>query len=300
MRLRLSVLAILLCALIATTALAQSGYPQPRDNYVNDFANVLSTDAESYIRIQLEAVEARDDIEMSVVTIGSIGDYTTSARSFEAFATGLFNTWGVGDATRGDGILLLVAVEDREVRVELGEGYSVANNNDAEDLLNENILPAFRRGDYQTGIVNGVRALINEFTGVLPPLPPSGLAQSQPTPIFTQQAAREEDEEGDQSGMALLVLFVVILGGWWLIQTLSTYSSGNAADGWAGDPDSSDTWDQGDTNDDHSSSTTRRSWSSSSSRRSSSSSSRSSSSSSSRRSSFGGGRSKGGGASGKW
>lgn len=294
MRLR-SVVLTMISLLVVSTTYAQSGYPQPRDNYVNDFANVLSAEAETYIRTQLAAVESGDQIEMSVVTIASIGDYNTSARSFEAFATGLFNAWGIGDATRGDGILLLVAVADRDVRVELGEAYTTANNNDAQDILDENILPAFRRGDYQTGIVNGTRALINEFTGVLPPLPPSGVTQSQPAQTFTPPAA-DEDDDGDQSGIALLVLILVILGGWWLIRSLSAYSSDDVADGWEGDSDSDDTWDRGD--DDRSSSHTRRSWTSSSSRRSSS--SHSSSSSSSRRSSFGGGRSKGGGASGKW
>lgn len=295
MRLRVFMMTWIACGLLVGSALAQSGYPQADGNYVNDFANVLSADAETYIRTQFEIVEERDGIEMSVVTIDTIRDYRTSARTFEAFATGLFNAWGIGDLSRGDGILLLVAVEDRDVRVEIGEGYDSARNNDAQDILNENILPAFRRGDFQTGIVNGARALINEFTGVLPPLPPGGVIQEQPAQTSTQSAP-SSDDDGQGSG-ALVVLLLVILGGAGLIWFFNSMAAGDAAEGWNGDPNDGTRWDEDSTDHDSGSSySRRRSWSSSSSRRSSS----SRSSSSSRRSSFGGGRSKGGGASGKW
>ncbi len=291
MRLRSSLLTTLLCALLVSSVLAQSGYPQPRDNYVNDFANVLSADAEAYIRTQLEAVEARANIEMSVATIDSISEYDRTARTFEAFATGLFNTWGIGDAARGDGILLLVAVEDRDVRVELGEGYADAQDNDAQDILEENILPAFRRGDFQTGIVNGTHALINEFTGVLPPLPPNGVTQ--PPQTFTQEV--RDDEQHDNSGGALLVLILVVLGGGGLLWFFSWLAASGAEDGWASDAGNDDDWDDSSNGNNSSGYSRRRSWSSPISDRSSS-----SSRSSARRSSFGGGRSKGGGASGKW
>jgi uncharacterized protein len=292
---------VLICALVLGSALlaipasAQSGYPEPDNVYINDFARALSPQAETYLRQQLEVVEQRNGIQISIVTINTIADYDTPARTFEAFATGLFNTWGIGDAAQDNGILLLAAIEDRDVRVELGAGYSTAQNADAADILDENLLPAFRRGDYQVGIVNAARAIINEFTGVLPPLPPASIMQAQPAQTFTQTTSTNDDEN-ENGGGAFLVLLLVILGGGGLIWFFNSIAMGNGDEGWAGDSSDDSRWDDNDTYDGGSNATRRSSWSSSSSRRSSS----SSSSSSSRRSSFGGGKSRGGGSSRKW
>lgn len=62
-------------------------------------------------------------IEAVVVTINSIGDYQTGDATIEAFATNLFNTWGIGHKKENNGVLILVAVKDRKARIELGKGY---------------------------------------------------------------------------------------------------------------------------------------------------------------------------------
>lgn len=96
------------------TAYAQDSYPAWQDFYVNDFADVIDADDEAQIRSLLNNLYDAHDVEATVLTINSIHDYGTGDETIESFATNLFNSWGIGDAERNDGILLLVAIEDRE------------------------------------------------------------------------------------------------------------------------------------------------------------------------------------------
>jgi uncharacterized protein len=131
---------------------AQGGYPLPQDKYVTDDAASLTAKEVNDVRYLLRAFEEETSIEMTALVIRSISEYDTGDESIESFATHLFNTWGIGDAARNDGVLILVATEDREVRIELGSGYGSAYNDDMAAVINEHMLPHFRRGDYGAGI----------------------------------------------------------------------------------------------------------------------------------------------------
>ena len=157
---------ILLLCLPVLLLKAQPTYPDPTDNYVNDFAGILEPDIEGYLRQHLTALETDDGIEMTVVTISSLADY--GSESLRDYTTGLFNTWGVGDAEADNGILMLVSVGDRRLRIEVGSGYEGELNEAVSIIIDENILPSFRRDDYNGGVYNGVLSLIGEVTGERP------------------------------------------------------------------------------------------------------------------------------------
>lgn len=156
-------------SLIRTSrAFAQNGYPIPLENEVNDFAGLLTDETASAIRTHLQALRAERSVEMTVVTISAINDYPTGDGTIEQFATGLFNTWGIGDAQLNNGVLILVAAEDREMRIEVGSGYGSRMNDDMQGVINEFMLPAFRQSDFNGGIYLGVRAAIYQITEVWP------------------------------------------------------------------------------------------------------------------------------------
>jgi uncharacterized protein len=138
---------------------AAQNYPDYTSTYVNDFAGVLDPPSEARITDMLKAVRAERDVEMTVVTINRRLDYGDSA-SMEAFATGLFNYWGIGDATRNDGIMILVLVEDREMRIELGAGYPLGFDDRAKRIIEHHFIPWFKQLDYQNGIEAGVAETI--------------------------------------------------------------------------------------------------------------------------------------------
>ena len=147
---------------------AQGGYPEPVDLYVNDFARLLTPEHAAAIRSLFSDLKRDSGIEAVAVTIGSIGDYPTGDATIESFATHLFNTWGVGDRAKNNGVLILVAVNDRQVRIEVGSGYGTGLNAAMQEVIDEHMLPAFRRDEYSRGIYDGARAVVHELTGQWP------------------------------------------------------------------------------------------------------------------------------------
>jgi uncharacterized protein len=154
--------------LLVGRAGAQGSYPEPQDLYVNDYAGVMTTETEANVRALFMDLRQQRGIEASVLTVNSIRDYGTNDPSIEAFATNLFNTWGIGDATLNNGVLILVAVADREVRIEVGAGYGDTLDDQMAYVINEFMLNSFKRGDYSGGIYQGARAVVQSLTGVWP------------------------------------------------------------------------------------------------------------------------------------
>jgi uncharacterized protein len=147
---------------------AQGGYPQSTDRYVNDYAGVLTGGDSQKIRTMFANLEEQTGIEAVAVTIDSIRDYDTRDETIETFATHLFNTWGIGDRVKNNGVLILVAIQDRAVRIELGAGYGREYNTAMKRVIDGTMIPAFRQNDYSRGIYQGSRAAIAGLTGVWP------------------------------------------------------------------------------------------------------------------------------------
>ena len=143
---------------------AQPGYPDPIDDYVNDFAEILSETDYKSIHEMLDDLEYQTGIEAVVVTIQSIYTYETNDTSIESFATNLFNQWGVGHKKENNGVLILVAVEDRECRIELGGGYGERYDSVMKEVIDKNMIPYFKSEDYSRGIYEGARGVIEKVT----------------------------------------------------------------------------------------------------------------------------------------
>lgn len=163
---RLLILILALGSVLGPLAAAAPAAAEPFPAYqslsVNDFADLLPAEAEAQIAADLDALRARTGIEMTVLTLESRAPYDP-APSLEAFATRLFNGWGIGDAARDDGILILVLSADREMRIELGAGYSPEYDIPAQDIVNRVMLPAFREGRMAEGIAAGTAATIRDI-----------------------------------------------------------------------------------------------------------------------------------------
>lgn len=142
-------------------------YPEPGSGYVTDHANLLTDEEEEQIETWLWQVEKRSNVEIIIVTIDSISQFPkTGHQTIEPFAIGLFNQYGIGNLPKNDGVLLLVARDDRKARIELGAYYGYQKNREAERIMQEVIVPQFKSGNYASGIMNGTEALITEFAGM--------------------------------------------------------------------------------------------------------------------------------------
>ena len=149
----------------ATAVSAQSNYPTANDLFVNDYADVISSTDEAQIRDLLAEYEANNGVQMTVLTVRSLSDYHTGDATIEQFATNLFNEWGIGQASRNDGVLFLVAVDDRELRIELGSAYGVEYNGRMQRIIDQIIIPYFRQENYSLGIHEGTRAILADLKG---------------------------------------------------------------------------------------------------------------------------------------
>ncbi len=123
--------------------------------FVTDFAGVLSVQEEQDIQGKLVALRRDTGIEIAVVTVVSLGGDTV-----EEYAPKLFKEWGIGSSEKDTGVLVLVAPNEREVKIETGYGAEgFLTDIQSGNIIQTQMLPAFKEGKYATGILASVDAL---------------------------------------------------------------------------------------------------------------------------------------------
>jgi uncharacterized protein len=147
-------------AIVPAPSLAVSldSVPNPREvgnGWVSDRANVLSPTTEAQINRLVTELEAQNGSELAVVTVPQ-----TTPLTPKEFATALFNRWRIGKRGQDNGVLFLISVEDRRTEVETGYGAeSVLPDARVGRILDRNVIPYFRQGNYDRGILLGTQAL---------------------------------------------------------------------------------------------------------------------------------------------
>jgi len=172
-RLGILVLLVAVSVMGAGAARAEVTFPDkpPRQDFFVDKANIIAEKDRAEINKISGALLKEQRIPLFVVTIDSLASYGASGLGVEGYAQKLFNTWGIGTPQRNYGILLLVSVGDRKARIELGAGFAHKYDPQSEDIMQSLIIPAFKRGDYSTGIADGVRGLDAMARGLQLPTP---------------------------------------------------------------------------------------------------------------------------------
>ena len=140
------------------------GYPTPKDDYVNDYAEVLNQADAEVIHKLFKDLEYKTGIEAVVITIDSMSDYDTDDNTIEEFSTHLFNRWGIGHKRENNGVLILVAVKDRKCRIELGKGYGRRYDSVMKQVIEEKMIPYFKTDDYSRGIYEGSQEVVLKIT----------------------------------------------------------------------------------------------------------------------------------------
>ena len=96
---------------------------------------------------RLDAFDDSTSNQIAIVTIPTLGDY-----DIETYANKLFRTWGIGSAKHDNGILILVAVNDHKMRIEVGRGLEGAIPDvTAKDIIDNDLAPNFRENNYYRG-----------------------------------------------------------------------------------------------------------------------------------------------------
>lgn len=168
---------VLYCGCVLLNVAQAANYPQLKNNYVNDYAKVITNTSENTLQSSLASLESRTKVEMTVLTIASVRDYDKTA-SLETFSTNLFNHWGIGNLPANNGVLLLVAVKDRKVRIELGEGYPSSYDGVAQAIIDNDMIPLFKKGKFSDAIIKGTNAIIDQIADASITGPDTALSSS--------------------------------------------------------------------------------------------------------------------------
>lgn len=155
LRILLLPLVLLGLALLAQPAAAQAGLPAPLGLGVSDFAGVLGQDEIAELDALLTELRADPGVEVAVAVVPDLAGHDGIA----GLARALFNQWGIGHASRNDGVLILLAMAEAEVRVALGAGYAPVWDGRAQRVIEVFMLPLFAKEDYAGGLRAGIRGL---------------------------------------------------------------------------------------------------------------------------------------------
>ncbi|HJV40120.1 TPM domain-containing protein [Caulobacter sp.] len=151
--------ALALALTVALPALAAPTFP-PLTGRVVDQAQVLSPDVERDLTTKLEDLETTTGRQLVVATVPSLQGYP-----IEDYGYQLGRTWGIGEKDKDTGVILLVAPNERKVRIEVGYGLEpVLTDALSSVIIQSAILPKFRDGDLSGGIVAGTDALVEQLS----------------------------------------------------------------------------------------------------------------------------------------
>jgi uncharacterized membrane protein YgcG len=160
----------MLLALVLTTALAVPAHT----GYVTDTASILSAADRERLNATLIAYRDRTTNEFAVLIIP-----TLAGEDLREYANRVFHTWGIGIKGKDNGVLLLWSTGDRKVRLEVGTGLEpVLPDGRAGQIIREHILPAFRAGQWMTGLSSGVNAVIAQLDTAHEPAPVKSASES--------------------------------------------------------------------------------------------------------------------------
>lgn len=202
-RLKIAILSLL----ISSLTFGQKALEIPDlSSRVTDLTGLLNQDQKSSLSDQLKALEDRKGSQVAVLIVDS-----TEPETMEQFSIRVVDEWKLGREDVDDGVLLLVAKADRNLRIEVGYGLEGAITDAySKRIINNIIVPHFRDGDYYLGIEEGVEAIIGLIDG-----------EELPELTSTRKTSSNDNSFGLFIGIVILIFVVFIL------KALFTKSLGN-------------------------------------------------------------------------
>ena len=232
-----------IAVLIPTLALAAPKFP-PLSGRVVDGADLLSPAAEAKLTGELAALEQQTGRQLVVATLPDLQGY-----EIEDYGYQLGRAWALGRKGLNDGAILIVARKERRVRIEVGYGLEPVLTDALSSLIIQRaIVPAFKAGRYEQGIVEGTEALIAQLSLPDAEAKAAVAAAAQPKVIITG-----ERDRGGGAGLPLVFVIIVVVwllsgmlrmfggrrrfggsGLWWLLPMILSSSGRGGGGGWSG------------------------------------------------------------------
>jgi uncharacterized protein len=157
---RLAVLGVIVALLVPVGVLSALDVP-PLRGRVNDYAGMISVPAREQLENKLRALEESDSTQLVILTIP-----TLDGEDLEQYSIRVAESWGIGQKEYDNGILLLVAQEQRKVRIEVGYGLEGRLTDlQAGRIVDYEIVPSFKAGNFDEGFIRGVDAITAAVRG---------------------------------------------------------------------------------------------------------------------------------------
>ncbi|WP_026088245.1 TPM domain-containing protein [Bartonella rattaustraliani] len=151
--------ALFFLIVLENIACSQTQFP-PLTGYVNDIAHLLDNATKEHLTEKLAGLDEKTGDQIVIVTLP-----TLAGNDIETYSNSLFRTWKLGQEKINNGVLLVIAPNEREVRIEVGYGLEgVLTDALSAVIINSFILPNFREGNYQKGIVEAIHAITKVIT----------------------------------------------------------------------------------------------------------------------------------------
>lgn len=181
---------IFFCVFMAATVSAVTFPDSPTPfRYVNDYTKTLSEKQRDALEAKLVAYGKETSSQIAVVMVPTTGEYDVSQYAFE-----LGDKWGIGQKKLNNGVLLLIAKDDRKLFIAVGQGLQgVLTDALASQIIRNQIRPYFRNEQYAKGIDNGLDYIIAATKGE-----------------YSAQV-EEEDDFGDYIPFIMLALFILVV-----------------------------------------------------------------------------------------
>lgn len=157
---------------------AWANYPEPPNPfyYVNDYTNTLTQEEWRTLENALIENRSKTSSQIAVVIVP-----TTNGEEVSSYSFNLFNKWGIGRKKENNGVLLLIAKEDRKLFIATGRGLEGALPDAiASSIIRNEIRPFFQQGLYAEGIAKGLSAIMAAINGEYAPYTSYGLDNTQP------------------------------------------------------------------------------------------------------------------------
>ncbi len=196
----IAVLLALFTLVFALPVLAAGPTFPPLTGRVVDAANILSPQVEAELTTKLQNLEETTGRQLVVATVPDLQGY-----EIEDYGYQLGRTWGIGQKGTNTGALLIVAPNERKVRIEVGYGLEpILTDALSSVIIQTAILPKFKAGDLEGGVTAGTDAVIAQLAL------PDDEAKAKASQAFTA-SHQAERSSGPSPFLALIVLFIVIV-----------------------------------------------------------------------------------------
>jgi uncharacterized protein len=173
--------------------------PKP-EGWVNDFAGVIDPDSRMRIDALAREIKEKTGVELAVVTVKDMGGLPV-----EDFANKLYRGWGIGVKEKNEGAIILLAMQERIVRIEVGYGLEgILNDARCGDIRENAIFPEFKKGNYGEGLFAGLRAMA-EIVALDKGVPLDGSGDERP------RTYSRHSEGGGISRILLIALFILLV-----------------------------------------------------------------------------------------